>query len=40
MRDIRSALAAAGQVEICVVGGREIFDMFLPQTIALPDRLS
>jgi dihydrofolate reductase len=31
--DIPSALAAAGQVEeICVIGGGEIFDMFLPQT--------
>ena len=31
--DIPSALTAAGAVEeICVVGGGEIFDMFLPQT--------
>ena len=31
--DIPSALAAAGQVEeICVIGGGEIFDMFLAQT--------
>lgn len=31
--DIPSALAAAGQVEeVCVIGGGEIFDMFLPQT--------
>ena len=31
--DIPSALAAAGQVEeICVIGGGEIFDMFLNQT--------
>ena len=30
--DISSALAAAGQVEeVCVIGGGEIFDMFLPQ---------
>lgn len=31
--DAPSALAAAGQVEeVCVIGGGEIFDMFLPQT--------
>jgi dihydrofolate reductase len=31
--DMHSALAAAGQAEeICVIGGGEIFDMFLPQT--------
>jgi dihydrofolate reductase len=31
--DIPSALAAAGQVEeVCVIGGGEIFDMFLAQT--------
>jgi dihydrofolate reductase len=31
--DISSALAAAGKVEeVCVIGGGEIFDMFLPQT--------
>jgi dihydrofolate reductase len=31
--DVPSALAAAGQVEeVCVIGGGEIFDMFLPQT--------
>ena len=31
--DSSSALAAAGQVEeVCVIGGGEIFDMFLPQT--------
>nr|AIA14869.1 Dihydrofolate reductase [uncultured bacterium] len=31
--DIPSALTAAGQVEeVCVIGGGEIFDMFLPQT--------
>ena len=31
--DISSALTAAGAVEeICVIGGGEIFDMFLPQT--------
>jgi len=31
--DISSALAAAGQVEeVCVIGGGEIFDMFLPRT--------
>ena len=31
--DSPSALAAAGQVEeVCVIGGGEIFDMFLPQT--------
>jgi dihydrofolate reductase len=30
--DIPSALAAAGAVEeVCVIGGGEIFDMFLPQ---------
>jgi dihydrofolate reductase len=33
VNDIPSALAAAGQVEeICVIGGGEIFDMFLQQT--------
>ena len=31
--DIPSALAASGQVEeVCVIGGGEIFDMFLAQT--------
>jgi dihydrofolate reductase len=31
--DRRSALTAAGQAEdVCVIGGEEIFDMFLPQT--------
>lgn len=31
--DLPSALAAAGQVEeVCVIGGGEIFAMFLPQT--------
>jgi dihydrofolate reductase len=31
--DIPSALAAAGRVEeVCVIGGGEIFNMFLPQT--------
>jgi dihydrofolate reductase len=31
--DIPAALAVAGQVEeVCVIGGGEIFDMFLPQT--------
>ncbi len=31
--DVSSALAAAGQVEeVCVIGGGEIFDMFLLQT--------
>ena len=31
--DISSALAAAGAVEeVCVIGGGEIFDIFLPQT--------
>ena len=31
--DVPSALAATGQVEeVCVIGGGEIFEMFLPQT--------